>query len=367
MYRSNLSFWNPFLLKKSLHHKGGEQIMEDIFPILKAIETNKGMKVLATIVNVEGSAYKKEGSCMLFLEDGSQIGLLSGGCLEEDLRAYVERIFQKKESLLLNYNLRDEMDNPFGMGIGCIGRITVLLEPVSERLEKDLLALKKLFDNGHHVIVLKQLSSNYTNPPYIFLSEKEERLGTWEGDRTRPYHQLIEELSVFGGKPGLYTLKDFQEPVFAHVISPQPKLVIFGAGLDAKPLVSLAANVGFSVILLDWRPAFCNNAIFPEASNCIVASPSEFSEKIHLTSSDCVIIMSHHFQKDKEFLNHILQKKINYLGILGSRKRTRTFFEDEEIPKWVHSPIGLPIGAKGSEEIAVSIVAELIKQTREVV
>ncbi|MED1201594.1 XdhC family protein [Heyndrickxia acidicola] len=339
--------------------------MEDIIPILKAIETTRGTKVLATIINVEGSAYKKEGSCMLFLEDGEQIGLLSGGCLEEDLRARVEEICQKNESLLLHYNMGDEEDDPFGMENGCTGTITILLEPVSEEQEKDLHALKELLENGQSVLILKHLSSHCSSTPYIFLSEDEKRFGTWIEGRQLTYHHMLEEVSPSTRKPGLYILKNVQEPVFAQLISPKPRLVIFGAGEDAKPLVSLAANVGFTIILLDWRPALCNMHLFPEVSQCILTAPGEWFGKLQLNSSDFVVIMSHHFQKDKEILNAILTLKIKYLGILGSRKRTRQLFEEKEIPDWVHSPVGLSIGAKGPQEIAVSIVAELIKQIRE--
>lgn len=162
---------------------------------------------------------------------------------------------------------------------------------------------------------------------------------------------------------GLMTIENLS-PAFIHLFKPKPRLILFGAGEDAKPLVHIADYIGFHVILCDWRPSHCNKANFPNAHTIIQGFPQEIYEKIKLTQHDFVVIMSHHFQRDKEFLSLIKNDKLSFLGILGPKKRTVRLLGGGDIPQWISSPVGMDIGSKGAEEIAISIVAEMIKVLR---
>ncbi|WP_409304146.1 XdhC family protein [Peribacillus sp. SCS-155] len=152
--------------------------------------------------------------------------------------------------------------------------------------------------------------------------------------------------------------------MYIQSYEPKPRLIIFGAGLDAMPIVKIASHTGFSVTVSDWRPALCNDHNFPEADQLIVGFPHETIPMLDLTSRDSVLLLTHHFQRDKELLAYLMRKELAYLGVLGPRTRTQRLLEGKAIPSLIHSPVGLAIGAEGPAEIAVSIVAELIKNQR---
>ena len=199
--------------------------MEDIYSLFAAIE-RPGEKVMATIVDVEGTAYKKEGSSMVFIEDGTQIGMLSAGCLEEDLAIRAAYVLKKGEVTTVQYDLREETDLTWGQGAGCNGIITILLETIDERLKKDLDQLKKCLDLNIPVLGLKKIGEL---GEYLFLPQEEEPFGWWEGEI--PYRFYETESGM---------MQD--QPIFQHLYRPKPRLIVFGAGPDMQPMVSLAAK-----------------------------------------------------------------------------------------------------------------------------
>lgn len=151
--------------------------------------------------------------------------------------------------------------------------------------------------------------------------------------------------------------------MYFQLIWPRPALYIIGAGVDARPLARLAGNVGYAVHLFDSRSALCNEIHFPTAVSFQVGDTEKLIDNISLSPLDSVVIMTHDFQLDAKLMHRLRAHQLLYLGILGSKKRTERLL-GEEIPNWIHSPIGLSIGADGPEEIAVSIVAELIAVRR---
>lgn len=322
--------------------------MDDIYPILEVLE-HPGKKVLATIIRVQGSAYKREGSSMLFLENGKQIGMLTAGCVETDLAVKAEEIFKKQEAKVLHYNISAEDDLNWGQGAGCNGTIDILLEPVTDKMKEDFKIVKRSLDSSKAVIVLKKLEQL---GEYLFIEDEGGPLGNWSGSIPK-----ITYTSKSGIIPG-------PDTVYQHTFQPKPRLVVFGAGPDAKPLVALAAKTGFSVTVCDWREGFCQKKYFPNADQLLLGYPKKLLNQISFSPYDFVIIMSHHFDKDQELLKALRKEQIKYLGVLGPRERTKRLLNLENIPSWIYSPVGMNIGAKGHEEIAVSIVAQLIEVWR---
>jgi xanthine dehydrogenase accessory factor len=123
-------------------------------------------------------------------------------------------------------------------------------------------------------------------------------------------------------------------------------------------------KTGFSVVVCDWREDFCRKRYFPEADWLIVGFPNEIINKITFTLYDFVLIASHHFQRDREFLCHLPIELIRYVGVLGPSERTKRLIGTNETTLPIQSPVGLSIGAKGPEEIAISIIAQLIEEWR---
>lgn len=321
--------------------------MEDIFRVLEMLE-QPGKKVLATITQVTGSAYKKEGSSMLFFENGTQEGMLSAGCLETDLALQAQTVFQNEKAKILTYDMREETDFAWGLGAGCNGIVDVLLEPVTKGLTIDWQKAKRCIESCQTVTLKKNLDRP---EEYLFVTEKGESFGNWP-----------EEASVAIGKMTSGNIQG--EKMFEYHYRPKPRLFIFGAGPDACPLASLAAIVGFSVTVCDWREGLCGKENLPDAIRLLIGFPRELIKRISFKPDDFVVIMSHHFQRDQEFLLSMLHKKVKYLGVLGPRERTKRLLMGKNIPDWISAPVGAAIGAKGPEEIAVSIMAELIEVWR---
>ncbi|MGE8204852.1 XdhC family protein [Heyndrickxia sp. NPDC080065] len=328
--------------------------MEDIFQILNELRISNGKGVLATIIHVEGSSYKKEGSTMLFLENGEQIGMLSAGCLEEELQYKAEQVWKEQEAKVFIYNMKEESDLSWGQGAGCNGVLHILLEPITAKLQEDLLSLKGFLDAGDTVLHIKQFTEDFNLIAYGYYPLKGSEFGS--------SHHLIEDKHV-KQRNGLLNI-DGAAPMYLHLYKPKPRLFLFGAGPDAIPLANFAEDVGFEVTVCDWRPGFCNKEKFPKISNCMIGFPREICEELSFRKDDFVIIMTHHFQRDKELLSFLKNEKLNYLGILGPKRRTQRLLNHEEIPSWISSPVGKSIGAKGAEEIAISIVAEMIEVLR---
>ena len=279
---------------------------------------------------------------MLISESGQTVGMISPGCLEEDLVLRCKEVFLSQQPQTFMYDLRSVDDFGWGQGIGCNGAITLLLEPITEKLRKELLFLKKALESGHAVLHEKEFSDDFMLKSYSFeIDRRQENVGN-----NNNFTHIQE-----GYK-------------YTYLFTPPPVLLIFGAGEDAKPLVSMAAKIGFIVKLCDWRPGLCNEYHFPSAKHYSIGSPQKIMEEITLIKNDFVVIMSHNFSKDEEFLQHIINRDVHYIGILGSEARTKRLLKGKECKSNLYYPIGLSIGAEGSEEIAVSIMAEIIQVYR---
>lgn len=316
--------------------------MEDIYPILDCLD-QPGKKVVAVVTNVMGSAYKKEGSAMAFFEDGTRIGMISAGCLEEDLAFRAQEVMKNEKSASTQFDLRDETDLSWGQGPGCNGMIEISLVYMDERLQENLKKLKNFLYSNIPVLFWKKQDE------YLFVPKRGKPFGVWQESTTVKF-----DFAKTGMIPGM--------PVYQHCFRPKPRLIIFGAGPDTRPLSRIAIMTGFSVLICDWREEYCNKLNFPEKVQLQVGFPNELIKKIPFSPYDFIVIATHHFQRDKELLSYLKNENVFYIGVLGSKERTKRLLAGNSIQHKIHSPIGLSIGAIGPEEIAISIMAELIKE-----
>ncbi|WP_129691115.1 XdhC family protein [Gottfriedia acidiceleris] len=338
--------------------------MESIHEILNEITSSKEGDVLATIIHVEGSAYRKEGTSMLFKGNGKEVGLLSAGCLEADLSYRVQETRVRKTPQTITYDMSAEDDLTWGNGAGCNGIITVLLEPIDENMFNLLTRLKESLLNGTSVSMIKILSDENNDVETLFLVDEKTLFGNCNERKLKQLKSILNELHHTNQKSGLRTIEPLETNVYLHTFHPKPRLFVFGAGKDAIPLVKIASLAGFFVTITDWRANLCSKEYFPNAEQILVGFPSEIIPRLQLTSSDSTIIITHQFQKDKEILNHILNINLKYIGVLGGKKRIQRLLEGKKVDAEINSPAGLQIGAEGPEEIAISIVAELIQRQR---
>ncbi|MDM5154423.1 XdhC family protein [Bacillus sp. DX1.1] len=311
--------------------------MTSVHTVLEALLSCEQRCALATIIHVEGSAYCKEGTIMLFCEDGTKVGMLSAGCLEEEVSFYAAKVIENKTWSVHQFNTKAEDDLSWGMG--CNGIVHILIEHIDDEYKALLQTLYAYLKNGISVWMIKSLSLLQT----LFICEHGETFGNWEA----PFLPL----SLHG------------QWYYQHFM-PKPRLFIFGAGEDAKPLVRFAKEVNFFVTVCDWRESLCNTSHFPSADACMIGFPKEIVPRLLLREEDFVVIMTHHFQRDQQLIELLCGQCVRYIGILGPRHRTTRLLEGKTIPKHLHSPVGLTIGAKGPTEIAISIIAEIIQVLR---
>ena len=338
--------------------------MDGIHEILDAIDRSVNDDVLATIIRVEGSAYQKEGTSMLFRGDGTQIGLLSAGCLENDLSFQVQDIIDQRTPKTVIYDLRDEDDLSWGQGPGCNGVISVLLEPIDACLREHLYKLKFHLDSGVRVTVIKKIAKDESVSEYLFMTDDQQLFGKWHGRVPSKIKKRLNEIHQTSPNSGITFFSELSADFYIQCFEPKPRLIVFGAGRDAVPLVKMASQAGFSVLVSDWRPSLCKEEFFPDADQIIIGFPSDVMPMLALARQDSVIILTHHFQRDRELLDLLKGQKLRYLGVLGSKARTKRLLDGKDIQLELSSPAGLPIRAEGPEEIAVSIVAELIQRIR---
>jgi xanthine dehydrogenase accessory factor len=309
--------------------------MMEAYDILLAVESTIQAGVLATVIHVEGHAYRKQGAMMLLMEDGSSLGSISPGCLEADLSAYVPAVWESQKPQMVEYDMRPADDFGWGETIGCGGLIRILLEPVSGELLVNLLVLKASLDRGEAIQLVRTFSDGYSEIQYALCNPDEVLPSVRQSS-------LSEYVSPF---------------------RPKPRVIVFGANQDAIPLVQLAASSGFRVVVADWRDAYCTAERFPGAET-VVAFPEQLVEKLKPNALDYIIVMSHQFDKDSEFVRGAMKWGLCYLGIMGSRERTEKLLEGLARPDWLHYPVGLNIGSEGPVENAISVVAELISMKR---
>ena len=321
----------------------------DEYAVISAVAGSRSGGFLTTIIDVTGSAYRKEGTMMFFSEDNWETGLLSGGCVEQDILARIKNEDDSKSSSSVVYDLRSEDDLSWGQGAGCDGSITVLIEYVDSVLIRNLSLVKKWLDNGYTVDHLKVLDHDLNLISTVFISETGEIAGSGDTD-------IIHSITV----KKLQSDKHNRMYYFRQSFTPQPRLIIYGAGPDARPVCDIAKLAGFKVLVGDWRPAYCTKEDFPRADILVVANPVVMLEEMNAGSKDFIVIMTHNFTKDKELLEYLLVKKYAFVGMLGSKKRADRLFNGKEKPDWFHSPVSFNIHADGPEQIAISIAAQLI-------
>lgn len=344
--------------------------MKEITDIIKAYQkaTKEEKKTaLATVVKVEGSAYRRPGARMLIAEDGQLTGAITGGCLEGDaLRKALSAIVQQ-ENKLITYDTTDEDDAKFGVQLGCNGIIHILFEPIVETDELNPIAILTALQSKRESAVLATFFS---------LSDKFQ-LGTGMIFRHEPVlskipksisDEVIEDINeVFENKTSafkVYKQKTQQIDAFLEFIKPPISLVIAGAGNDARPLAEMAYLLGWEVTVIDGRPTHATPQRFANASSILVSKPENVLAQIQIDEQTAFVLMTHNYNYDIELLKYLLDTKAPYIGTLGPKKKLLRMLDEMDLATpinqtRIHGPIGLDIGAETAEEIAISILAEI--------
>ena len=298
------------------------QILNQLKQLLETGETF----ALATVVFVEGSAYRRPGARMLIDANGNWWGGISGGCLEGDLLKKAQLAMRQQTIKNITYDTRE--DDPFqlGVGLGCQGLIEIIIDPIREHLVR-------VSDQLH--VCLNSGKSNVLQ-------------STWNGSDF--------EIKLVADVDNSYT-REGDKQIFIERIPANTRIWIIGHQFDAVSLIQLCQQ-------LAWEIHWVGNKLkmSPHVSNLVHAC-YDWDELLPARETDCLVIMTHDFDRDVEFLNNQYRNNAwAYVGILGPSKRMDRILK--QIPTLqvnsMSSPIGLDIGAEGPDEIAISIVSEIL-------
>lgn len=306
--------------------------MTEILRILAALDAAAGQPAaLATLVQVEGSSYRRPGARLLLLPDGTRVGSISGGCLEEDVMERARRVLATGQPELAVYDTTAENDLVWGVGLGCQGVVRIFLERISAERPAWLAALRANLQERRDTAL--EVDSTGTPPT-----------GT--------------KLAMAGAAPaGL-----------REIIPAPPLLAICGAGEDARALARLAHEVGWQVTVADTRPAYATRERFPEASRVLAGPIPELAGQLRFDARTFAVVMSHRYVDDREFLRALLPRDLAYLGQLGPRTRTDRLLAElkagglaisPQAAATLHAPIGLDLGGSTPETVALAVIAEI--------
>lgn len=310
--------------------------MKEIQAIVRALlRHDEGNTVLATLVSVEGSSYRRPGARLLVHSDGTRVGSISGGCLEEDVMARAQQVRQSGRADTVTYDTTSENDLVWGVGLGCHGVVQVLLERLPARPAWAI----ALADNF--------LARRHTPLAVVHRSDVPGQLGT----RLATGHEPPDTAGIF-----------------LDTVAPPTALAIFGAGDDAQPLARLANELGWHVTVADPRGAFVTPLRFPTADSLVVGSSDQLVPRVAPGADGLAVVMTHHYVHDVPLLRDLLARPLAYLGLLGPKKRADKILNDlqadgmmidDEVRRRIHAPVGLDLGADSPEQVALAILAEM--------
>lgn len=330
---------------------------------------------LATIVHLEGSSYRRPGARMLISEDGSLTGAISGGCLEGDAMRKALLVINEQVPTLVTYDTMDDDDAIIGVGLGCNGIIKILIEPIDDNSENNPIhILQSISQSTSNTLIATYFSLKLKKQPQSgtkFMVNEQEKQGSDIENIIQNELIKAEIDTVFkqGKSSWLELLQKGEElTIFLELIPPTISLVVIGAGNDVMPLLEMADILGWDTTVIDGRSNYAKQERFAKTCEVIVAKPEEILQQVQITPFTFFALMTHNYNYDKAILHLLSKNNANYIAMLGPKSKLNrmiTEYIDENRPLTanqidnIYSPAGLDIGAETSEEIALSIVAEI--------
>lgn len=345
---------------------------------------------VATLVDVEGSSYRRPGARLLVDAEGRVLaGAISGGCLEADVATYAGAVTDSGIARLLRYDLRDDLDAIWGFGSACDGIATVLLEPLADSTWLDaacavrdpamVLTLRVRYlpnrvgeqwvaernavndvNDLDDVIAAGSGSDGARHTPAAY------RPGTTLETSTRP----DTDPDAWSAQSSRTTRRTTDGPwrVLEEVLSAPIALHLVGAGRGAEAFARLAEAMGWEVTVIDHRDALLDALVLPESVRTRVGGAAEVTSELRWDRRVAVALLTHIYDTDYAWLRAVLAEDVGYIGILGSRQRAARLMErlqrdgitvPDALHSRIHAPIGLDLGGETPESIALAAIAEI--------
>ncbi|MDJ0362386.1 XdhC/CoxI family protein [Rhodococcus sp. H29-C3] len=350
-------------------------LLDDLAPWLERHEPF----ALATVVRTWQSSPRPAGAAMAVSKSGDVVGSVSGGCIEGALYELAQEVLADGLARTETYFVAD--DDAIGVGLTCGGTIEVFLRLISGHSCAEFAEVARLIAEGTSVAVLTDLDVGMPTRHAVVSEDR-----TWDEsagpglaevlDGDESFRNKVRDL-VQAGESGLAVLahggseQDRALEVMVELFGPPPRMYIFGAIDFAAAMCRLGKFAGFHVTVIDARAVFATRARFPDADEVVVSWPHKFLETAAVDERTVITVLTHDEKFDIPLLEHALRTTAVYIGALGSRAthdrrvdllRGRGVTEAEL--NRLHSPVGLDLGARNPAETAVSIMAEVLKTSR---
>ncbi len=328
---------------------------------------------LATVVKINGSAYRRPGARMLIAPDGAIVGTISGGCLEQEVAQHGLAAIDAGTPRVEAFDLSDD-DLILGYGIGCDGVVHVLIEPVVPGSPSDPLALVEACLERR----APGLLATVTGAPapealaqHLLFFENGSTRGDLALDGVRAAVEADAAEALAERRPQIRQYETEAGPVevLFDIVEPPVRLLVFGGGHDVRPVVRMAKELGWEAVLVGRKPPEQLAERFPEAdAHVFLMNPEELQEHVAVDARSPAVVMNHNYVRDKTLIGELLMAKAPYVGALGPRHRTERIVEELKAEREaltdadferLHGPVGLDIGTETPEEIALAIAAEV--------
>ncbi|SEI99377.1 XdhC family protein [Pseudomonas sp. NFR16] len=354
--------------------------MNDLSSLLEALDVaqcGQQEAVIATVVKVEGSAYRRPGARMVIMPMGEATGTVSGGCLESDVSKKAWWLTATGKPSMRSYTTGEDDDEledaELSFGLGCNGTVHILFErihPQAPSLVVDVLRAVKA--SGRDAALATVIGS--ASERHVALGERvaiSPSSGVQVQMRERWLATAIAEdlqtvLDVRRSATSTYEGPDGPVEVLLEYIAAPRRLVVFGAGHDAMPLVSMARVQGWHITVIDARSHFARPQRFPDADEVLALPLEPLPALATMVQDAAVVVMTHSLTQDRHWLGQVLQHAPRYIGQLGPRSRSERLLD--ELPPSLreadafarlHYPVGLDLGGDAPHSVALSILSEV--------
>ena len=355
---------------------GAVSEIQEVLAAISELAARDEPMALATIVATRGSTYRRAGARYLVPASGEPIGNLSGGCLEGDVARIGREVMASGEPRLLTFDMTADGEEIWGYGLGCNGAIDVFVEPGAMAVATAA-AFREAMDANQPAALLTVVESASPDAPLgaRLLLEPDGSVSGGISASLDPAARAAARDALADGRSQVVTLGS-EARAFVEVARPPLRVVVCGAGHDAIPLVRQASAMGWRVVVADVRRKLLDHQRFPEAHAFIDAAPGEVAEAIGPDERTAVVLMSHNYLRDSEYLRsiaHAGMARLAYLGLLGPRERSARLLRELEEGgvtltdgdrERLHAPAGLDLGAEEPEEVAAALVAEILAVER---
>jgi len=345
--------------------------MEQVFRAASEELSANNEMVIATVVKTSGSTPQKPGAKLLVRADGSGVGTLGGGCVEGDIWFASSQLLKSGGNAeMRDYELNEDLAAQDGLVCG--GTMYFLLDPIRDDAEIDPINKEVLdaYDGGAPVAVASLMKAAPSSPQVVgsklLIRENGSTLGTLGTDDLDKQAQQEARTLMAMGKNS-YITTDTGAEFFIEAYTTPSTLVLAGGGHVSKAISNIATTLGFKIIVIDDREEFSNPERFPEADQTIVGDYGSSFSNLKIGTNSFVVIATRGHRHDASATAAAMRTPASYVGLLGSKRKTILIFEElflegfnmEEVQS-VRSPIGLDISARTPEEIALSIMAEIV-------